>query len=264
MTMQAPGTVTVDPLESLNAPQVDGNTTPDNDALPFPEEGAPVDATPAAPAPAQPAAQFTWDSDDNPYRKQVAELSQRVEQFQPYIDRLTQAEQAQLTQAVDEISKKVEQASEESASPLTDQERSAVRTAISGYIEYKKQEPTIVKERLAGTAINYAFKMLGDTGTIGDLRKTAAMLMSKYDNVQAMDAYVNARIEHQRELEAAHRTTTATTRINAGVDNVTAAPPQSGALSTVEDYERAIYKGTQLTEKQWANYQALRRQRGLD
>lgn len=263
MTMQ-PAIVSADPLEALNAPVAE--TTTDTDALPFPEEGAPgvsgggetVTTTPSSPAVAN------WDSDENPFKAKFTEVTSTLEAYKPYLEKLSEAEAAQKAAAVDAIAKKVELASEESASPLSNEERMAVRTAITGYLAYKEQEPAIHQERLVGTAINYAGKLLGDTATIADLKKTAASLLQKYNTAQGMDAYVAARLEHMNDLTAQQRATTAAQRVATGVDNIASAPPQSGAMSSISDYERAIYKGVQLTEKQWANYKALRVQRGLD
>ena len=274
MTMLAtqPAVVSVDPLEALNAPVA---ATSGDNPLPFPDEAAPekeaaagtsgggVDTELAAIAAAPPPTP-TWDSDDNPFKAKVAELESTLNTFKPFLEKLTEAEATQKAQAVEEIAKKVELASEESASPLSNDERVAVRTAITGYLAYKQQEPAIMQERLVGTAINYAGKLLGDTATVGDLKKTAAQLLQKYNSAQGMDAYVTARLEYMGEQTAAQRTTAAAQRISSGADNVATAPPQSGSMSSLSDYEKAIYRGVQLTDKQWANYKALRSQRGLD
>ena len=87
--------------------------------------------------------------------------------------------------------------------------------------------------------------------------------MQKYPTIQGMEAYVAARREYQQELTATQRAQAAVQRASSGVDNVAAAPPQSGAMSTLKDYEVAIYRGVKLSDKQWANYMALREQRGL-
>lgn len=263
--------VSTDPLESLNAPAVDAN--PEASALPFPEEAGPAASegasgggeptevtTPEAPTTTAP----NWDSDENPFKSKFTEIESTLTTFKPYLEKMAEAEAAQKAAAIEAIAAKVEQASEESASPLSNEERAAVRTAITGYLAYKEQEPVIQQERLVGTAINYAGRLLGDTATVGDLKKVASQLLSRYNSAQGMDAYVTASLEHKSILEAQQRSAAATQRVATGVDNITTAPPQSGSMSSLEDYERAIYKGVQLNDKQWANYTALRRQRGLD
>ena len=272
MLTTQPANISVDPLEGLHAPRAAENTDPN--ALPFPEEAGPaaevVDATGGgelatelAAVTAAPTAP-SWDSDDNPFKAKVAELESTLNTFKPFIDKITEAEAAQKAAAVEAIAAKVEQASEESASPLSNEERVAVRTAITGYLAYKAQEPAINQERLVGTAINYAGRLLGDNATVGDLKKMASQLLSKYDNAQGMDAYVNARLEYSKDLAATQRTNVAADRVATGVDSVITAPAQSGSMSSLSDYEKAIYRGVDLTPKQWANYKALRVQRGLD
>ena len=265
MTMQ-PANVSVDPLESLNVPHED---VADTSALPFPEESVlaetpPQEATPPEPTtPVDPPA-FNWDSDENPFKAKLTEVTSTLNQYQPFFAKLAEAETAQKAAAIEAIAKKVDQASEESAAPLSNDERVAVRTAITGYLQYREQEPVVVQERLVGTAIKYAGDLLGDNATVGDLKKTASQLLSKYNNAQGMEAYVAAALEYKQTQTEARRAETAAQRVTTGVDSVVSAPPQSGSMSNLNDYERAIYKGVTLTDKQWANYQALRRQRGLD
>ena len=261
----SPVTINVDPLEATNA-ALANLPTPEVE-LPFPDEPAPLDEAPST----QPAPEITeepkldWESADNLYKAKFDELSNTLQSYQPLFEQMEQAKQQQATAAIEEISSKIEKVSEESASPLTDADKTQIRTAIRGYLEYERQRPDIEQNRLAGAAINYASRLVGDSATVKDLKDTAGQLIKKYgNNLSGMDAYVAARIEQRDQIASETRQGVATKRIQSGVDAVVAAPAQSGALRTLADYERAIYKGVRLTEKQWANYQAVRKQDGLD
>lgn len=263
--MTMPVNITADPLEALNAPVEVPVTEVDPNALPFPEEVTPDLPIEEAPATSESVPTVDWDADTNPYKAQVDELTATISQYKPLFEKYQEEEARKADEAVEVISKKVEQASEESSSPLTDTDKVQVRTAIKGYLEYQKALPQIQQERLIGSAINYAGLLVGDTATVRDLRSTAAGLLKKYGtNVQGMEAYVAARLEQNKEIAAEKQKAVAAQRVTSGVDNVATAPAQSGALRTMDDYEKAIYKGVTLTDKQWANYRALRAQRGLD
>lgn len=227
-------------------------------------------ATSAAPV-ADPQAPPAEPSSQSPVDSRLAELQQQLEIYQRRDQESAALQQQREAEEVQRATERLlaswgisdstaaEGTETSPAAPAVNApsptERQAIAQAVQLGMEYRQQYPTIQNERLSAVALNEAAKIVGQNGTVADLRQLAKELY------ELGDARLIAKaVPHMQRFR---QQSAATTRAATGVDQIVTSTPQSGsAVGNFDAAEARFAMGT-ASEAEEKYYYEERSRRGL-